>query len=283
MEPPPQRDGDQTLRDPAGPGSRRLDDETVRAVGALLRRRELEVVAGPRVSEEHPGMSLGDAYAVQRACTARRLEEGSKVVGRKVGATNPVIQRLFGIDQPDYGVLFDDMMLADGARIARSRLIQPMVEVETAFILARPLRGPNVTTAEVMLATAALVPCFEIIDSRIEEWRITVLDTVADNGSSARCVLGDRVVPPVGIDLRLLGVVLERNGEVVSTGAGAAALGHPAAAVAWLANTLAWYGEGLDAGHIVLPGALTTAVRAEAGDHFEAHLAGLGRVSCRFA
>lgn len=227
-------------------------------------------------------MSLADAYAVQQAYVEIRRTEGARIVGRKVGATNPVIQRLFDIDQPDYGVLFDDMMLADGARIARSRLIQPMVEVEIAFILGGPLRGPNVTTPQAMLATSAVVPCFEIIDSRIEEWHITVFDTVSDNGSSARCVLGDRVVPPIGIDLRLLGVVLERNGEVVSTGAGAAALGHPAAAVAWLANTLAWYGDALEAGDVVLPGALTTAVSAAAGDHFEAHFAGLGRVSCRF-
>jgi 2-oxopent-4-enoate hydratase len=231
----------------------------------------------------HPAMTLADAYAVQQAYTAIRLGEGATQVGRKVGATNPVIQRLFGVDQPDYGVLFDDMILADGARIGRSGLIQPRVEVEIAFILARALRGPRVTPPDVLLATAALVPCFEIIDSRIEEWQITFLDTVADNGSSARCVLGDRVVPPAGIDLRLLGVVLERNGEVVDTGAGAAALGNPAAAVAWLANTLDWYGEGLEAGMIVLPGALTTAVPAEAGDHFEGHFAGLGRVACRFA
>jgi 2-oxopent-4-enoate hydratase len=274
---------DETLRDPTGPGHRALDDGTVGQLAASLRRAEIDRVPGPPPSGLHPDMTLADAYAIQQAYTAIRLGEGATQVGRKVGATNPVIQRLFGVDQPDYGVLFDDMILADGARVTRSGLIQPRVEVEIAFILARALRGPRVTPPDVLLATAALVPCFEIIDSRIEDWRITFLDTVADNGSSARVVLGDRVVPPAGIDMRLLGVVLERNGEVVDTGAGAAALGNPAAAVAWLANTLDWYGEGLEADQIVLPGALTTAVPAEAGDHFEGHFAGLGRVACRFA
>jgi 2-oxopent-4-enoate hydratase len=274
---------DETLRDAVGPGPRALDDGTVRRLAESLRRAEMDRRPGPPPTSQHPTMTLADAYAVQQAYTRMRLEEGATIVGRKVGATNPVIQRLFDVDQPDYGVLFDDMILSDGARIGTSGLIQPRVEVEIAFVLARPLRGPRVTPPEVLLATAALVPCFEIIDSRVEDWRISFLDTVADNGSSARCVLGDRVVPPAGIDLRLLGVVLERNGEVVDTGAGAAALGNPAAAVAWLANTLDWYGEGLEAGHVVLPGALTTAVPAEVGDHFEGHFAGLGRVACRFA
>lgn len=262
--------------------ARRLSAAATAALAAELRRRERAAEAGPRLGD---GLdwTLEDAYAVQQRYVAARVDEGARVVGRKVGATNPVIQRLFGVDEPDYGVLLDDMLLDDGAVIDTAALIQPRVEPEIAFLLDRDLTGPAVTAAKVLLSTAALVPCFEVIDSRIVAWDITITETVADNGSSARCILAAGLVAPNAVDLRLTGVVLERNGRVADTGAGAAALGHPAVAVAWLANRLHRYGECLRAGDVVLPGALTTAVPVEAGDHFEAHFAGLGRVSCRFA
>src|SRR5436190_2629406 len=238
--------------------------------------------AGAPLSDAHPDMTVADAYAVQLAYVSARMAAGARIAGHKVGCTNPVIQKLFNIDRPDYGHLLDDMVLADGAAISMRTLVSPRVEPEIAFVLRQPLRGPGVTPVHVLLATAGVVPCFEIIDSRIEDWRIKFVDTVADNGSSARCVLGDRLVPVDQLDLRLLGVVLECNGEVVATGAGAAALGHPATAVAWLANTLAERGQFLDAGHIVLPGALTTAPTAHACDVFVGSFAGLGTVRCRF-
>jgi 2-oxopent-4-enoate hydratase len=259
-----------------------LSPGDVERLGKRLFEDERSARAGAPLSEEHPQMTLVDAYAVQLAYVAARTAAGARVAGHKVGCTNPVIQELFHIDQPDYGHLLDDMLLPDGAAISMRGLIQPRVEPEIAFVLREPLRGPGVTPTRVLLATAGVVPCFEIIDSRIRDWQIKFVDTVADNGSSARCVLGDRVVGVDGLDLRLLGVVLERNGEVVATGAGAAALGHPAAAVAWLANTLAARGQFLDRGHVVLPGALTTAPVAKAGDVFQASFAGLGSVRCRF-
>jgi 2-oxopent-4-enoate hydratase len=261
---------------------RGLDDETVGALGLELRERELSGSPRPPILGQHPGLTIADAYAIQRAYLKARLEQGARLVGRKVGATNQVIQRLFGIDQPDYGVLLDEMVLADGAVLARKRLIRPRVEPEIAFLLGDRLEGPGVTPSDVLLATRALVPCLEIIDSRIEDWQISIGDTIADNGSSARVVLGDRITRPSGLDLRTLGVVIERNGEVVDTGAGAAVLGHPAASVAWLANTLGRHGDALPAGSIVLPGAMTTAVEAREGDNFIATFAILGRVSCRF-
>jgi 2-keto-4-pentenoate hydratase len=238
--------------------------------------------AGAPLSEALPNMTVADAYAVQLGYVSQRVAAGARIVGHKVGCTNRVIQELFHIDEPDYGHLLDDMLLVDGAAISMRTLVQPRVEPEIAFVLRQALRGPGITPTQVLLATAGVVPCFEIIDSRIEDWRIKFVDTVADNGSSARCVLGNGLVPVEQLDLRLVGVVLECNGDVVATGAGAAALGHPAAAVAWLANTLAARGQSLDAGHIVLPGALTTAPFAHAGDVFHASFAGLGTVRCRF-
>jgi 2-keto-4-pentenoate hydratase len=234
------------------------------------------------ISASHPAMSLWDAYAIQRAYAAAGVTEGRRPVGRKIGATNPVIQRLFNVDQPDYGVIFDDMVLPDGAAVPASALIQPRVEPEVAFLLAEPVAAPGATASSVLAATRGLVPCFEIIDSRFFDWQFTVGDTIADNGSSARVVLGNALVPPTLIELTTMGAVLERNADIVDTGAGAAVLGHPAASVAWLANALAQHGERLDAGSLVLSGALTTAVRAAPGDHFQATFAGLGRVRCHF-
>ncbi len=259
-----------------------LDSAEIDRLAHRLYDDERAARAGLPLSDEHPAMTLADAYAGLLGYVAARVGAGARVVGHKVGCTNKVIQDLFNIDQPDYGHLLDDMLLVDGAAISMRGLVLPRVEPETAFILRAPLRGPGVTPMQVLLATAGVVPCFEIIDSRIQDWRIKFVDTVADNGSSARCILGDRLVPVEQLDLRLMGVVLERNGEVVATGAGAAALGHPAAAVAWLANMLAQRGQFLDAGHVVLPGALTTAPPARAGDVFHASFAGLGTVRCHF-
>lgn len=265
------------------PGARSLDDQLVVELGRELRYRELRAAPGPRISSGRQAMSLSDAYAIQQAYVAARTQEGGRVVGQKVGMTNPVVQRLFNQTQPDYGVLFEDMVLPDGARLASRALIQPQVEAEVAFLLRDAVSGPGATAASVLEATSGLIPCFEVIDSRILDWDITIFETIADNGSSARVVLGSVLVRPSDVDLATMGVILERNGEIVDTGAGAAVLGHPAASVAWLANTLAAHGGRLERGALVLSGALTTAVPASCGDNFEALFAELGRVRCRFA
>lgn len=261
---------------------RRLGSEDVERLAEQIYRAEQESRMGKALSEQHPEMTVADAYAVQLGYISRRTAAGAQIKGHKVGCTNPVIQRLFNVYQPDYGQILDDMILPDGVKLSVSTLIQPRVEPEIAFYLKEPLRGPCVTQDQVLRAIESVVPCFEIIDSRFVDWRLKFVDTVADNGSSARCILGEPMRECLGLDLKLTGVVLEKNGEVVATGAGAAALGHPAAAVAWLANTLASYGQYLEEGHLVLPGALTTAVPAQAGDFFEASFAGIGSVRCRF-
>lgn len=262
--------------------SRSLIPTDIQQLSRRLYEDERAARAGAPLSDVHPDMTVADAYAIQLAYISARSAAGARIAGRKVGCTNRVIQKLFNIDRPDYGHLLDDMILADGAAISMRTLVSPRVEPELAFVLREPLRGPGVTPVHVLLATAGVLPCFEIIDSRIDDWRIKFVDTVADNGRSARCALGDRLMPVEQLDLRLLGVVLECNGKVVGAGAGAAALGHPATAVAWLANTLAERGQFLDAGHVVLPGALTTAPTAHASDVFVGSFAGLGTVRCRF-
>lgn len=258
----------------------RTESEIAR-LGRRLFEDQQAVRPGRPLTEEAPGFTVEDAYAVQQAFMGNHLAIGRRLVGHKVGCTNRVVQQLFNVYQPDYGRILDSMVLPDGASIDRSTLIAPRIEPEVAFLLSEPLRGPGVTAEQVLGATEGLVPCFEIIDSRIEGWHIQFADTVADNGSSALVVLGERRRLEPDFDLRLMGVVLERNGEVEATGAGAAALGHPANAVAWLANTLATHGEHLQAGQLILPGALTTAVQIESGDSFVASFAGLGSVHCR--
>lgn len=261
---------------------RRLSPEDAEELAERIYRDEQESRMGKALSEQYPEMTVADAYAVQLGYISRRTAAGAQIKGHKVGCTNPVIQRLFNVYQPDYGQILDDMILPDGAKLSVSKLIQPRVEPEIAFYLKESLRGPGVTQEDVLGSIESVVPCFEIIDSRLADWKIKFVDTVADNGSSARCILGRPMKEFGSLDLRLTGVVLEKNGEVAATGAGAAALGHPAAAVAWLANTLASHGQHLEKGHLVLPGALTTAVPAQAGDFFEASFAGIGSVRCRF-
>lgn len=227
-------------------------------------------------------MALADAYRVQLSYVALRTAAGARVVGHKVGCTNAVLQEQMGVDQPDYGHLLDDMLLPDGASVPAGELIAPRVEPEVAFLLDRPLTGPHVTAREVLDAARGVLPCFEVIDSRVRDWRITIADTIADNGSSAWVALGPRVFPAGAVDLRSLGVVLERNGRVEATGAGAAVLGHPAQSIAWLVGALSERGAGLRAGDLVLSGALTRAVAVRAGDVVYGDFGPFGVLRCRF-
>jgi 2-oxopent-4-enoate hydratase len=228
-------------------------------------------------------LTAADAYAIQLANVHQRIAAGERVVGKKVGLTAKPIQIALGVDQPDFGHLFASMAVADGGTCAIDELIQPRAEAEIGIILKRDLRGPGLTDLDVLDATEALVPMLEIVDSRITDWKIRFVDTVADNGSAARFVVGTQRTPPAGIDTRTVGVVFEKNGELVGTGAGAAVLGAtPYRAVAWLANTLAADGLELNAGDVIMPGALCAMVPAGRGDTVRADFGVLGSVSVRF-
>jgi 2-keto-4-pentenoate hydratase len=259
-----------------------LDDMTAETLAERLWVAERERRAVPRISTEHPGMDALDAYRVQQAVVRRRMAAGATIVGWKLGLTSRAMQQQLGVDQPDYGPILSDFMVSEGTPIAVRDLIQPRVEAEIAVVLRSPLRGPGVTADDALAATAAIAPAIEIIDSRIEAWRITLPDTISDLASSARVTVGSTRLPVEGLDVRLIGCVLERAGEVVATGAGAAALGSPATALAWAANTLGSFGITLEAGQLIMTGALHASVPVVAGDVFTARFDRLGAVTVRF-
>jgi 2-oxopent-4-enoate/cis-2-oxohex-4-enoate hydratase len=245
---------------------------------AALRDRQ----AVEPLSARHPEVSIADAYAIQQRMLARRLAAGERVVGKKIGVTSQAVMDMLGVFQPDFGWLTDGMVYNEGQAIPADTLIQPKAEGEIAFVLKKTLRGPGVTAADVLAATEGVMACFEIVDSRIRDWKIKIQDTVADNASCGVFVLGDRLVDPRDVDLATCGMVLEKNGEIVATGAGAAALGHPANAVAWLANTLGPLGIALEAGEVVLSGSLAAMVPVKAGDSLRVTIGGIGGCSVRF-
>jgi 2-oxopent-4-enoate hydratase len=252
---------------------------------AVLDVAERERAAIQPLTETHPGLSVRDAYAIQAAWLRSKLgrDAALSLVGRKVGLTSKAMQEQLGVNEPDSGFLLNQMLVPDRGTIRRAELIMPRVEPEIAFFLARSLRGPGVAVADVLDATAAVAPALEIVDSRIADWKIKLQDTIADNGSSARAVIGPSVPFSRDLDLAAVQVILRLNGEQVGTGTGAAVLGHPAESVAWLANALADFGESLRAGDVVLPGAMCASVFANAGEAFEASYTGLGSVSVRFS
>jgi 2-keto-4-pentenoate hydratase len=222
------------------------------------------------------------AYAVQRINTRFWQAQGRRVVGRKIGLTARAVQQQLGVDRPDFGVLFQDMEIADGGILEPAKVIQPKAEAEVALILARDLDQQDATADDVFAAVESAVAAIEIVDSRIADWKITFADTVADNGSSAFFVLGTQRKPLPGLDLYTCGMALEVNGAIASLGAGAACLGHPLNAAAWLARTLAQRGEPLKAGDIVLTGALGPMVALTRGTHIKATIGGLGSVNFHF-
>jgi 2-keto-4-pentenoate hydratase len=235
------------------------------------------------LTDRYENLVIEDAYAIQSRNITRRLAGGAVVRGRKVGLTSLPMQKLLGVDEPDYGVILDDMLVEDGDEIDLGRLLQPRVEAEVAFVLERDLEGPGITAAGALAATAGVLPAVEIVDSRVADWRIKLVDTVADNASSGLLVLGGTLRSVRDLDLRLMGVVVSRGGRLLDTGTGAAALGNPARCVAWLANKLAGFGDRLHAGDIVLPGAVHRMVPVVAGDVFRAEFAHLGPVTVRFS
>ena len=234
------------------------------------------------LSQRHPEITVADAYAIQQQLMKLRLAAGERVIGKKIGVTSQAVMDMLGVFQPDFGWLTDAMVYNEGEAIPMSRLIQPKAEGEIAFVLRKTLKGPGVTVADVLAATEGVMACFEIVDSRIRDWKIKIQDTVADIASCGVFVLGDRLVDVRDVDLTTCGMVLEKNGEIVATGAGAAALGHPANAVAWLANTLGRLGMGLKAGEVVLSGSLAAMVPVKAGDNLRVTIGGIGGCSVRF-
>lgn len=234
------------------------------------------------LSSRGPAFSLEDAYRVQRRFIERRLQAGESVIGKKIGLTSRAVMNMLGVDQPDFGQLLTGMLYNDGESVAVSSLIAPRAEGEIAFVLKRDLMGPGLTAADVLAATEGVMACFEVVDSRIADWKIQIQDTVADNASCGVFVLGNQLVSPRGLDLSLVGMALEKNGELVATGAGAASLGHPVNAMVWLANKLGSLGLPLKAGEVILSGSLAALIPVQAGDCLHMSLGGLGSCTVRF-
>lgn len=234
------------------------------------------------LTARHADITIEDAYAIQQRLNARRLTAGERVIGKKIGVTSQAVMNMLGVDQPDFGLLTDAMVYNEGEAIAYSSLIQPKAEGEIAFFLKKDLQGPGVTAADVLAATEGVMACFEIVDSRIRDWKIKIQDTVADNASCGVFVLGDRLVDPRSVDLQTCGMALEKNGELAVTGAGAATMGSPLTAVAWLANTLGRMGVALKAGEVILSGALGAMVPVQRGDSLRVVVGGIGGCSVRF-
>ena len=227
-------------------------------------------------------ITIEDAYHIQQRMIARRVEKGERVIGKKIGVTSKAVMNMLGVHQPDFGYLLDGMVYNEGESIEMDDLIQPKAEGEIAFLLKKDLMGPGVTAADVIAATEGVMACFEIVDSRIQDWKIKIQDTVADNASCGVFVLGDQLVDIADLDLSLCGMVLEKNGEIVVTGAGAATMGHPVNAMVWLANTLGKLGIALKAGDIVLSGAMGAMVPVQKGDNLRMSIGGIGGCSVRF-
>jgi 2-keto-4-pentenoate hydratase len=246
-------------------------------VAARLRCAERERRAIAPIRDEVG--TIETAYKIQQANVSGRLAAGHRLIGRKVGLTSRAVQRQLGVDQPDFGVLFDRMELSDGGRIELTELIQPRIEAEIAFLLARDLDRPSLSVRDVLSAMECVFPCLEIVDSRISNWDIGILDTVADNASSARFVVGATPRRLTDFDFIHCGMVLRENGEIKSLGTGAACLGNPIEAVRWLAQTLCSTDSPIRAGDIVLSGALGPMIPMQPGVHYTGTIANLGSVN----
>lgn len=259
-----------------------MEEARIKKMAESLIAAEQEKKPIPPLTETDPEISVEDAYQIQLRTIAIKKSAGRIIVGKKIGLTSLAMQVMLGVKEPDYGHILNDMVVMEGEKIKVADLIAPRIEGEIAFLLKENLQGPGVTVSDVLRCSAGIMPALEIIDSRIRDWKIKLADTVADNASSARVVLGGVLSPLPGLDLRTTGMILEKNGEIVATAAGAAVLGHPAQAVAWLANKLAAYGLSLQKGEIILSGALTAAIPIAAGDFFRADFGALGDVKIKF-
>ena len=228
-----------------------------------------------------PDITFEDAYGIQGLVQGQKIAGGRKLIGHKVGLTSKAMQRSSQISEPDYGHLLDDMLIADGAKVPHASFCIPRVEVELAFVLGKPLRGPGVLLTDVLRATEYVVPALEIVDARVQNPR-KIYDTIADNGAAAGIVIGGRPVGPMEVDLRWVGGIMYVNGEIEETGLAAGVLGHPALGVAWLANKLGEHGVSLEAGHLVLAGSFTRVIFARQGDTVHGDFGALGGVAVLF-
>jgi 2-oxopent-4-enoate/cis-2-oxohex-4-enoate hydratase len=244
---------------------------------ALMDRKAVEPL-----TDREPGITIEDAYRIQLRMIQRRVDAGEIIIGKKIGVTSKVVMQMLNVDQPDFGQMTSGMVFSEGEAIRADSMIAPRAEAEVAFVLKSDLQGPGVTAADVLRVTDFVVPCFEIVDSRIKDWKIKIQDTVADNASCGVLTLGGVRKSPRQLDLALAGMVLEKNGEVISTSTGAAVQGSPANAVAWLANTLGRLGIGLKAGEVILSGSQSPLVPVKAGDSLSCSVGGLGGTSVRF-
>jgi len=260
-----------------------MNESRIKTLAEMLLAAEQAQKPLAPLTETDPDITVEEAYKIQLRIIEMKKSLGRVVVGKKIGLTSLAMQAMLGVKEPDYGHILDDMVVREGEKIPLADLIAPRIEGEIAFILKEDLPGPGVTLTEVIRCSEGVIPALEIIDSRIRDWKIKLPDTVADNASSARIVLGGVITPSPMVDLRTVGMVLEKNGEVLATAAGAAVLGHPAQAVAWLANKLAAYGVILRKGEVILSGALTAAAPVTAGDFFRADFGPLGDAKIKFA
>ncbi|MGX6565697.1 2-oxo-3-hexenedioate decarboxylase [Cupriavidus necator] len=259
-----------------------LTHDTIARLAEHLENAELQREAVRKITDAYPDMDWDDAYAIQDAIRARKEARGTRIAGLKMGLTSFAKMRQMGVSDPVYGFLTDYGACMDGAAIDTGTLIHPKVEAEIAFVLKAPLKGPGCHIGDVLAATDFVVPAVEVIDSRYENFRFDLKSVIADNTSSARFVVGGTHRGAEGLDLKNLGVVLEKNGEVVATAAGAAVLGHPANSVAMLANMLGARGRELPAGTFIMTGGVTEAIAVAAGDNITVRYQHLGTVSMRF-
>ncbi len=260
-----------------------MDEKRIRTLAEMLLAAEEKRKPIPPITESDPGISVEEAYAIQLRVMEMKKAAGQIVVGKKIGLTSLAMQTMLGVKDPDYGHILNGMVVMEAQKVPAAELVAPRIEGELAFVLKEDLKGPGVTLTEVLRCSEGVIPSLEIIDSRVKDWKIKLPDTVADNASSARIVLGGTITPPHSLDLRTVGMVLEKNGEIAATAAGAAVLGHPAQAVAWLANKLAAYGIILRKGEVILSGSLTAAIPVAAGDFIRADFGPLGDVKIKFA
>lgn len=259
-----------------------MTPEKIQNYGDRLYQALVEQKPIAPITDQETELTIEEAYRIQLRMVDRRLEKGETVIGKKIGVTSRAVQEMLRVYQPDFGQLLSNMIYSEGEPIPVTSLIAPKAEAEVAFILNRDLEGPGITAADVLRATDHVLPCFEIVDSRIEDWKIKIQDTVADNASCGVFVLGSTPRSLHGVDLSVAGMVVERNGEIVSTSAGAAVQGSPVNAVAWLANTLGRLGIPLKAGEVILSGSQSPLLPVAAGDSFYCSVGGLGSCSLRF-
>jgi 2-oxo-hept-3-ene-1,7-dioate hydratase len=254
--------------------------ERKKCVETLL-NAEKEKKQAVQLSVTYPHISIEDSYAISTAVAQHRIKAGARLIGHKVGLTSKAMQASSQINEPDYGHLLDTMMIADGAKVPHANYCVPRVEIELAFVLGKPLKGPGIGLTDVLRATEYVVPAMEIVDARIVNPR-KIFDTVADNGAAAGIVVGGRPIGPMEMDLRWAGGIMYRNSEIEETGLAAGVLGHPALGVAWLANKLGQHGVALETGHLVLAGSFTRVVFANKGDTLHGDFGPLGGIAVQF-